>query len=212
MAEIKNFIKSILFSHFLLAISLYFALLGSVKAQNNNINDSLRTALIQMKDKDQLLRKKINSVQNDYGRDSEELKKLWENIHRQDSLHTAQLKDIVHEYGWPGNALVGPDGARSAFVIIQHSNLDSNIQEEFLPLLIEAAENDDFAWQYVAYLKDRILVYQKNEPQLYGTQVFFNDSTKLYEPFPIQDRENVNNRRKEVGLFSLEEYMKLYNK
>lgn len=165
-----------------------------------------------MTKQEQVLRKKVDTVWKNFGENSEELKSLWSKIHEIDKSNTAQLRAIVERYGWPGQSLVGPEGTRAAFLILQHSNLDSTIQKEYLPLLIKAAENNDFPWQYVAYLKDRILVYQEGKEQLYGTQVFFNDSTQLWQAFPIEDEANIDKRRAEVGLFSLEEYLKIYNK
>lgn len=41
-----------------------------------------------------------------------------ESVHRR---HAARLREIIREFGWPGHHLVGEDGARSAWLIAQHS-------------------------------------------------------------------------------------------
>ena len=48
---------------------------------------------------------------------------------------------------------------------------------------------------------DRLLV-EKTGKQLYGTQKFFNSQNQL-ELRPIEDPDNVNTRRQEVGLSPL---------
>jgi hypothetical protein len=53
----------------------------------------------------------------------------------------------------------------------------------------------------VAYLTDRIMIKERGV-QLYGTQV------NTYTPYPIIDSVNVNKRRADMGLGTLEEYRK----
>jgi len=197
-------------------VVLLMCILGSVKASAQNdttlYNDSLFQALIDMKQEGQLLRGMIDSIRTNFGNDSEELDSLWQVINYTDSMNTVQLRGIVLQYGWPGNSLVGSNGSRAAFLILQHSDMDSTIQEEFLPIITQAAKNGECEWQYVAYLTDRILVFKKGEKQKYGTQLRFNEESQLWEPFPIEDPDNVDERRKEIGLFPMEDYLKMYNK
>jgi hypothetical protein len=35
--------------------------------------------------------------------------------------HTARLRAIVSQYGWPGRSLVGEDGADAAWLLLQHT-------------------------------------------------------------------------------------------
>ncbi|MBE9489941.1 MAG: hypothetical protein IMY67_06580, partial [Bacteroidetes bacterium] len=55
-------------------------------------------------------------------------------------------------------------------------------------------------------IQDRILV-NENKPQIYGMQFRYNTERKL-EPFPIIDPEYVDQRRKEIGLEPLKDYLK----
>jgi hypothetical protein len=57
-----------------------------------------------------------------------------------------------------------------------------------------------------AKIQDRILV-NENELQIYGMQFQYNADRKL-EPFPIKDPEYVDQRRAEIGLEPLKEYLK----
>ena len=157
------------------------------------------------------LRNMLDSVRINFGEKSSENKKLWAEINSCDSVNTHSLRSIVHEHGWPGVSLVGKDGSRAAFLILQHSDKDTGIQMQMLPLLKKAAESNETEWQYFAFLTDRILVFKQGKKQIYGTQLKFN-SQGLAEPFPIEDEENVDKRRKEVGLGKLNEYLELTNR
>ena len=55
-----------------------------------------------------------------------------------------------------------------------------------------------------ALMKDRILM-DDGKPQIYGTQWH---NGKLYK---LESPENVNKRRKEMGLEPLEQYLKIFN-
>jgi hypothetical protein len=57
----------------------------------------------------------------------------------------------------------------------------------------------------LAYLTDRVRVGE-NKEQVYGTQFRLVDGK--WQPFPIEDEKNVDERRKEVGLSTLAEYRK----
>lgn len=58
--------------------------------------------------------------------------------------------------------------------------------------------------QNIAYLEDRVRVHQ-SQPQIYGTQFYTNAQDELV-PRPIEDPENVDKRRAEIGLNTLAEY------
>jgi len=170
-------------------IILIICLLCSVEssAQNDTTqyNDSLLHVLNDMKHDGQSHRGMIDSIRTNFGSDSDELDALWRKINFTDSMNTIQLRLIVSLYGWPGKSLVGTNGSRSAFLILQHSDMDTTIQEEFLPIITQAAQNSECEWQYVAYLTDRILVFKKEEKQKYGTQLRFNLSSII---LPGSDR------------------------
>ena len=57
-----------------------------------------------------------------------------------------------------------------------------------------------------AKIQDRILVNQ-NLPQIYGMQFRYNADRNL-EPFPILDPAKVDQRRREIGLEPLKDYLK----
>ncbi|WGS83982.1 DUF6624 domain-containing protein [Methylomonas sp. UP202] len=125
---------------------------------------------------------------------------------RMEAVHianAAHLIAIIDEYGWPGNRLVGEEGAWAAWLIAQHAIGNPPFMRHCLTLLKQAAANKDvMPWQ-PAFLEDRIRMYE-GKPQIYGTQ-FQPNKNGLLEPYPIEDSESVNERRQAVGLNTIEE-------
>jgi hypothetical protein len=114
-----------------------------------------------------------------------------------------RFREIVAAHGWPGRRLVGEDGCEAAWLIIQHAVLEPEFQTACVPLLEAAVAADDApAWQ-LAYLSDRVLV-AGGRPQVYGTQYRMTETGKSV-PFEIADAGGVDERRRAVGLCSLEE-------
>jgi len=120
--------------------------------------------------------------------------------------NTLELKDIISKYGWPGIPLVGKKGAESAWLIAQHAVSDTDFMKRAAKLLeLSVSKKECEGWQ-LAFLQDRIHI-MAGQKQVYGTQ-FDLDEKGWPIPFPILDQENVNSRRKSVGLNSLEERLK----
>jgi hypothetical protein len=123
-----------------------------------------------------------------------------EAVHRENA---AALEAILIESGWPGEPLAGTDGAEAAWRILQHAIGLPDFQRRGLALLTEAAGRGEVpSWQ-PAYLDDRIRSFE-GRPQLYGTQ-FDWDEQGLMSPLPIEQPENVDQRRAAIGLPPLAE-------
>lgn len=118
-----------------------------------------------------------------------------------DKENTAALKEIIYQYGWPTVELVGKEASHNAWLLAQHADHDHGFQKEVLKFLTNPRE--------IAYLTDRVLVAEGKE-QEFGTQLFRNSDEEKLRPRPIRDIENVNKRREEYGLESLEEYLKKF--
>ncbi len=123
-----------------------------------------------------------------------------EEVHRRNA---SRLKEIIAEHGWPGHSLVGEDGAIAAWFIAQHAIGDPPFQRRVLELLREALARGEVSPAAPAFLEDRICSFE-GRPQVYGTQ-FDLDENGLPVPYPIADPEHVNERRRAVGLNTLEE-------
>src|SRR5687767_12047774 len=67
-----------------------------------------------------------------------------------------RIAELLARDGWPGRSRVGDDGARAAFLVVQHAIDDPALQRGALPLLEAAARAGDADRAWVAMLTDRI--------------------------------------------------------
>jgi hypothetical protein len=121
-----------------------------------------------------------------------------------DTKHTARMKAMIVEHGWPGRSLVGDDGAHAAWLLVQHA--DAFFMAQCLPLMEHAVSGGEASAEDYAYLPDRVRMNQ-GKPQVYGTQFTSGADGKLVL-HPVEDAEHVDERRRAVGLPSMAEYEK----
>jgi len=121
-----------------------------------------------------------------------------------DRERAERLAEIVNEHGWPGYSLVGEEGATAAWAIAQHADHDVAFQEEMLELMTAAVADGEADASQLAFLTDRVAT-NRDRPQVYGSQIRCVDGEAV--PIPIEDEANVDERRAEVGLGSLAEYL-----
>jgi hypothetical protein len=125
-----------------------------------------------------------------------------------DHDNTRWLRDIVEEEGWPTLTLVGDDGASAAWLLIQHADHDPSFQRTCLDLM-KALPPQETAPQHIAYLTDRVLLAE-GQNQVYGTQMEIANGT--HQPRNLRDPATVDQRRAEVGLGSIAEYIHSMNR
>jgi hypothetical protein len=138
-----------------------------------------------------------------------EVKAALERMETVDRDNLAWLKTVVEKHGWPGKALVGPDGAQGAFLIAQHAVSDLDFMARCLDGLKAAYKTGDADGQWVALMTDRLLVLKDKKKQRYGTQLVPKDGKLV--PQPIEDEAHVDARRAELGLPPLADYLKVVN-
>jgi Family of unknown function (DUF6624) len=151
------------------------------------VNEELRAELLARANRDQTARKSLPPAQR---------AQQWEQvIGPVDRANTARMREVVAQYGWPGYALVGVDGAHAAWLLVQHA--PAEFQEECLPLLEDAVCRDDAAPRDLAYLTDRVLMY-RGEPQVYGTQ--YQVLEGMLTLWTVREPEGLDQRRSALGL------------
>lgn len=136
--------------------------------------------------------------------DQAEYQKLLNAVIEADKDNTKWLKEIIAKHGWPTFSMVGKDGAQSAWLMVQHADLDPKFQRQSLDLMTKAPK-EEVSLKNLAYLTDRVLLAE-GKKQLYGTQ-YLRVYGKLV-PRPLEDEKNCDKRRAEVGLGTLAEYEK----
>ena len=72
-------------------------------------------------------------------------------------------------------------------------------------MLTESVAKGESEGWHLAFLEDRILMRNKKK-QLYGTQAVWDKTLRKNKIYPIEDLKNVNQRRKKLGLESIEKY------
>lgn len=151
---------------------------------------------------DQALRQRLNGQATEA-----EQQEIWRQIAELDSLNLLKIERIFAEHGYPGKSKVGSSLSSAAFLVIQHAGLAH--QEKYFPLLEAAANAGELEKSSLALLIDRIRM-RKGEKQLYGTQVTDPDGDGKWDFHPIEDEENVDKRRAEMGLGPLAEYARRF--
>jgi hypothetical protein len=182
-------------------------LLKIVKKRSQNFDIPLMNTLREVCRSDQSSRKHIEAIAKKFGWDFPQLSEEWGKIHLVDSVNTITVTRIIDSAGWLGVDRIGDIGNTTLFLIIQHSELET--QKKYLIHLKEAHRKK---WKIsvadIGYLEDRI-AQKEGKPQIYGTQ--FTQINGKMEFYPIEDRKNVNKRRKKMGMGLIEEYAKFNN-
>jgi len=161
------------------------------------MDSALRDELLRMDARDQAVRVELAAdgslFKGYHGR--------MEEVHRENA---ARLREIILRVGWPGEKLVGKDGAHAAWRIAQHSIGEPAFMRACLKLLDEASQRGDAPrWQF-AMMDDRIHAFE-GVPQRYGSQL--RDTVNGLAPYPLEDPTQVEQWRQEVGLPRLGELL-----
>ena len=181
----------------------YAELIKDEKAEAN-LDRTLVALLDTVFQDDQKYRQELQGIEEKFGRESEEMKAQWKIISQKDSINLIIVKKILDERGWLGADVIGGKGNQTLFLVIQHSNLET--QDKYLPMMREAVSKGSASASSLALLEDRVALGKK-EKQIYGSQIGRNQETGEYYVLPLIDPDNVDNRRAEVGLDSLQSYI-----
>jgi len=183
-------------------------LLEKIKQNKDKAEANLNKPLVETLDsiyvEDQKYRQQIDGIEKKYGWESKEMKDHWKIINEKDSINLIKVKAILDKYGWLGTDVVGGQGNSTLFLVIQHS--DQATQEKYLPMMREAVKKGKAEGSSLALLEDRVALRQ-GKRQIYGSQIRRDLETQLYYVSPLEDPDNVDKRRAEVGLQPLAEYV-----
>lgn len=141
------------------------------------------------------------SLKNEYGAGSKQMKEIHNVIRQKDSVNFAIVESVLKKYGWLGREVVGFIGNYAIALIMQHSDLAS--QEKHLPAAREAFKAGNIDPYDYALLEDKIALRQ-GKKQLYGSVIFSRDNKHYVAP--IEDVENLDKRRAELGLKPMRSY------
>ena len=112
--------------------------------------------------------------------------------------HATRLAALIDAHGWPGRSRVGEEGARAAWLILQHAIRNPPLMRRGLTLLQGGASKGEVSPLDVAMLEDRIRTFE-GRPQRYGTQFDWDEHGRL-SPLRLEDPAGVDARRRAIGL------------
>lgn len=126
-----------------------------------------------------------------------------------EAVHVANaraLEAVLDEHGWPGRSLAGQDGSMAAWTVALHAIGLPAFQRRCLALLDAAVEEGEMPAAFAAMLSDRIR-FNERRPQRYGTIFDWAENGRL-EPWTLEDPEQVDRLRAEVGLPALADQLR----
>ena len=162
--------------------------------------EKISQTILRLKEKDDKLRAKLmenKTLSNGYNREMKA-------IHNSNAKRLNRIIDVI---GFPTSEKIGEEASNAAWLIIQHSIGQPDFMKKWAALMAIEVKNGQADKINFAYLTDRVAVFEGN-PQRYGTQFDWDENGEM-SPAKIDEYDKVNERRKAIGLNSLEEQIKV---
>lgn len=185
--------------HHLFAIAFLFLCLHSY-ANAQIANPAVRDELVAMEKADQDARVKCTT-----GMASEQMKCFAEISTSVDQPNAKRLSEIFDEIGFPDTAKVGKKGLSAYLTLLQHVPGDE-LRKKSLKPITRAFRKKEMPPMSYANFVDRLRV-NLGKKQLYGSNFDFKDGRLVMSP--AKDPKNLAKRRAEIGLPTLEEYVRV---
>ncbi len=177
-------------------------------AQGSGLDVELIKEFAEIRRTDQLYRQEMRGVSEKYGWQSPQMDSLWSLQLPVDSANTARISEIIDQSGYPGKSMVGPGQASTAFLVIQHADLE--VQEKYLDIITGAADAGEVSWRSVALLVDRVKM-RRGGKQIYGSQVNQDQDTGEHFFAEIDNPYKIDSIRATVGLGPIQQYADNWN-
>ncbi|EAZ82919.1 DUF6624 domain-containing protein [Algoriphagus machipongonensis] len=172
---------------------------------SNNIDQEYLVALLDTiwkNEQDPIqLRDSLGKV---YGYESEEFQEQNEIYHRNHDINEKKILEILDTQGWPSQKIIGEQGNLTICNVLQHSGLE--VRKKYLPMMKKAVEEKELAPRLFARAEDR-LATDRGDLQIYGGQIKYYPETKSFDVWPIMDPANVDQRRAEIGMVPMTEFL-----
>lgn len=181
---------------------------NNLEIKQANYNWDLVHLLDSIHEQDQRYRIESDSIREQFGRESDQYQDHWDLIAKTDSLNLIIVENIINEHGWLGSDIISPRGNTTLFLVIQHADLDTQLK--YLPLMRTAVSNGNASANSLALLEDRTSLRQ-GKHQIYGSQIYINSETGEWYLAPVIDPDNLDQRRQEVGLENIKDYLELFD-
>ncbi|MDR2064656.1 MAG: hypothetical protein LBP85_02935 [Prevotellaceae bacterium] len=150
----------------------------------------------------------IGEIERKHGRNSNEMRQLVKTINEKNSANLVKITKILDEKGWLGHDIIGERGSKILFSIIQQY-ADIKTQENYLPMIKEAVAKGNADPAYLALLEDDMAL-KLGKRQIYGSHIGIDVTTGKHYVAPLEDPDNVDKRRMEVGLSKYQDYLSIF--
>jgi len=187
---------------------LLTAMQKEVDKKEANYDKPLQAKLLAIFDDDQVTRQQFISAQKEFGYQSKQVDSLGKIMSYKDSINLIKVTEILDKNGWVGTDKIGGQANQTLFLVIQHSDLKT--QQKYLPMMREAVKNKNANGSALALLEDRVGLGE-GKRQVYGSQIGRDNETQKHYVLPLDDPDNVDKRRAEVGLGPLADYVKRWD-
>lgn len=135
---------------------------------------------------------------------SMEAKMILDRMRFIDSTNLITVKSLMRDHGFIGRSLRTAKSQQVMYLIYLHAPVEEI--ENNLEIFKNAVKSGELPLQQYPYFEDRILANRRGV-QKYGTQCFLQSGEVVL--VPLIDSLNVNKFRKEFGLETIEEYIKM---
>lgn len=125
---------------------------------------------------------------------------------RIDGEATAYMKSLLDRFDWIDIDRFGKEVSNKAWLLVQHADDHPSFQAKALERMEKYLDKDGVSKSNYAFLYDRVAV-NHDRLQLYGTQPTWECTDTGLVLAPMEDPENVNKRRKEMGMDKVEEQL-----
>ena len=175
-----------------------FVLVATAAVYAQGIDEKLRGELLSMRERDQAARVKCAN-----GTSDEQIKCIVEVSKEIDAPNTKRITEIFDAKGFPTASLVGTDGVKAFFLIVQHSG-SLELKKKCLPGIRQAFDEKVISPSEYAGFVDRLAV-DEGKPQTYGSNFEMKDGKLVMSA--THDLAGLDARRKELGLPPIAEYV-----
>lgn len=181
--------------------------LANKEALDKKFDKKLATQLEEIRKTDQKYRQALAALRKEGKNGTKEWEKVIELMDQQDKDNLVFVEKEIQKHGWIGPLMVGESGSQTVFLVIQHSDLET--QQKYLPLMRVAVEEGKAYKSDLAMLEDRVAM-REGRKQIYGSQIRYNKISEHYYIYPIDKPEKVDQRRAAMNLCPIADYISAY--
>lgn len=180
------------------------------KSEDLNNKDWIVLKLANLFEADQFMRLFAPPHQKQFSADEQEyyakeFQKRWREV---DISSAEYMKKIIKIYTWVKISEFSKETDLHGWILVQHADHDVEFQKQVLPILEKLYPLKETNPANYGYLYDRIAVNEKRL-QRYGTQGMCVGKNE-WEPKPMENPAQVDERRATLGLSTMAEYKKLF--